>query len=179
MFKSKKAHIGSKGGRPKKESQADEDVEESRRERERQRQAANRNQVSHNYKYAGYYTFMFSKETHLINSILPLILFALFWTTFLCKILTIRRPPQDQDLSAIQALKWLAVLAAHLQLQGLAAHLYPPLAHRRQAGGHELPAVCQTNGETKFGGAYWHKTKQIRCGKIEEVELNLNCPTRK
>ena len=83
MFKSKKAHIGSKGGRPKKESQADEDVEESKRETERQRQAANRNQVSHNYKYAGYYTFMFSKETHLINSIRPLILFELFWTTFL------------------------------------------------------------------------------------------------
>ena len=101
------------------------------------------------------------------------------WAIFLCQILTIRHPPQDQDLTAIQALKWLAVLAAHLQLQGLAAHLYPPLAHRRQAGGHELPAVCQTNGETKFGGAYWHKTKQIRCGKIEEVELNLNCRTRK
>ena len=147
MFKSKKQLATGKGGRPKKESQADEDVEESRRERERQRQAANRNQVSHNYKYAGYYTFMFSKETHLINSIRPLILFELFWTTFLCKNLTIRHHPQDQDLSAIQPLKWLAVLAAHLQLQGLAAHLYPPLAHRRQAGGHELPAVCQTNGE--------------------------------
>ena len=147
MFKSKKARIGSKGGRPKKESQADEDVEESRRERERQRQAANRNQVSHNYNYAGYYTFMFSKETHLINSILPLILFALFWTTFLCKILTIRHHRQEQELSVIQALKCLPVLVVHLQLQGLAAHPYPPLAHRRQAGGHELPAVCQTNGE--------------------------------
>ena len=101
------------------------------------------------------------------------------WNTFLCKIQTIRHPLQDQDLTAIQVPKLLAVLAVHLQLQGLAAHLYPPLAHRRQAGGHELPAVCQTNGETKFGGAYWHKTKQIRCGKIEEVELNLNCRTRK
>ena len=69
------------------------------------------------------------------------------WAIFLFQILTIRHPPQDQDLTAIQALKWLAVLAAHLQLQGLAAHPYPPLAHRRQAGGHELPAVCQTNGE--------------------------------
>ena len=69
------------------------------------------------------------------------------WAIFLFQILTIRHPPQDQDLSAIQAIKWLAVLAAHLQLQGLAAHLFLPLAHRRQAGGHELPAVCQTNGE--------------------------------
>ena len=147
MFKNKYSKSGGKGGRPKNQSQADEDGEESRRERERQRQAANRNQVSHNYKYAGYYTFMFSKETHLINSILPLILFELFWTTFLCKNLTIRHHPQDQDLSAIQAIKWLAVLAAHLQLEGLAAPLFLPLAHRRQAGGHELPAVCQTNGE--------------------------------
>ena len=147
MFKNKYAKSGGKGGRPKNQSQADEDVEESRRERERQRQAANRNQVSHNYKYAGYYTFMFSKETHLINSIRPLILFALFWTTFLCKILTIRHHRQEQELSVIQALKCLPVLAAHLQLQGLAAHLFLPLAHRRQAGGHELPAVCQTNGE--------------------------------
>ena len=147
MFKNKYAKSGGKGGRPKNQSQADEDVEESKRETERQRQAANRNQVSHNYKYAGYYTFMFSKETHLINSIRPLILFELFWTTFLCKILTIRHPPQEQEMSAIQAIKWLPVLAAHLQLEGLAAHLFLPLAHRRQAGGHELPAVCQTNGE--------------------------------
>ena len=146
MFKSKKQLATGKGGRPKKESQADEDVEESRRERERQRQAANRNQVSHNYNYAGYYTFMFSKETHLINSIRPLILFELFWTTFLCKILTIRHHRQEQELSVIQALKCLPVLAVHLQLQGLAAHPYPPLVHRRQAGGHVLQAVCQTNG---------------------------------
>ena len=147
MFKNKYAKSGGKGGRPKNQSQADEDVEESKREADRQRQAANRNQVSHNYNYAGYYTFMFSKETHLINSIRPLILFALFWTTFLCKILTIRHHRQEQELSVIQALKCLLVWAAHLQLQGLAALLFLPLAHRRQAGGHELPAVCQTNGE--------------------------------
>ena len=146
MFKSKRAKQGSQGGRPKNQSQADEDGEESRRERERQRQAANRNQVSHNYKYAGYYTFMFSKETHLINSIRPLILFALFWTTFLCKILTIRHHRQEQELSVIQALKCLPVLAVHLQLQGLAVHPYPPLVHRPHAGGHELLALCQTNG---------------------------------
>ena len=70
-----------------------------------------------------------------------------FYKMHKCKILTIRHHPQDQDLSAIQAIKWLAVLAAHLQLEGLAALLFLPLAHRRQAGGHELPAVCQTNGE--------------------------------
>ena len=155
MFKNKYAKSGSKGGRPKTPS-VDDDEEEAEIQRVRVAVANTRNQVC------------------LISYC-----FSFFDNLFICKILTIRHHRQEQELSVIQALKCLPVLAAHLLLQGLAAHLYPPLAHRRQAGGHELPAVCQTNGETKFGGAYWHKTKQIRCGKIEEVELNLNCRTRK
>ena len=45
MFKNKYAKSGGKGGRPKNQSQADEDVEERKREADRQRQAANRSQV--------------------------------------------------------------------------------------------------------------------------------------
>ena len=123
MFKSKKARIGSKGGRPKTPS-VDDDEEEAERQRVRVAVANTRNQVC-------LISYCFSFLDNL----------------FICKILTIRHHRQEQELSVIQALKCLPVLAAHLLLQGLAAHLYPPLAHRRQAGGHELPAVCQTNGE--------------------------------
>ena len=44
-FKSKKQLATGKGGRPKNQSQPDEDAEERKREADRQRQAANRNQV--------------------------------------------------------------------------------------------------------------------------------------
>ena len=120
MFKNKYAKSGSKGGRPKTPS-VDDDEEEAERQRVRVAVANTRNQESFHIVF------------HSCN-------------TFLCKIQTIRHPLQDQDLTAIQVPKLLAVLAVHLQLQGLAAHPYPPLVHRRHAGGHELPAVCQTNG---------------------------------
>ena len=120
MFKSKRAKQGSKGGRPKDKEIGEDEEEEAERQRVRVAMANTRNQVcfiSYYFSFLGY---------------LPM---------------TIRHPLQEQELSVIQALKCPPVLAAHLQLQGLAAHPYPPLAHRRQAGGHELPAVCQTNGE--------------------------------
>ena len=123
MFKSKRAKQGSKGGRPKDKEIGEDEEEEAERQRVRVAVANTRNQVC-------LISYCFSFLDYLLWQIQP-----------------IRHPPQEQEMSAIQVIKWLPVLAAHLQLQGLAAHLFLPLAHRRQAGGHELPAVCQTNGE--------------------------------